>query len=69
MLTASSSRGIPRIVWALGLVSSLMGLSSELVHSLLAGWLWQEYGAALTCCVGAGFAAVSLLLSLRRHLL
>lgn len=52
---------------AFGLFNLLSGVAL-LLASLLAGWLWQEYGAMLTFCVGAGFATASLLLlSLRRR--
>lgn len=40
-------RGIPRTVWALGLVSLFMDLSSELVHSLLPLFLVGTLGASM----------------------
>jgi MFS family permease len=46
-LAAKSSRGIPRTVWALGLVSLFMDLSSELVHSLLPLFLVGTLGASM----------------------
>lgn len=42
-----SPRGIPRTVWALGLVSLCMDLSSELVHSLLPLFLVGTLGASM----------------------
>lgn len=74
-------RAIPRSIWALGLVSLLMDTSSEtafgvfnlvsggamLAASVLAGWLWDQYGAPATFYAGAGFTAVALL-GLSKHL-
>lgn len=44
---STPTRGIPRTVWALGLVSLLMDLSSELVHSLLPLFLVGTLGASM----------------------
>ena len=44
-------RGIPRSVWALGLVSMLMDVSSEMIHSLLPVFLVTVIGAS-TLTVG-----------------
>ena len=41
-------RGIPRPVWALGLVSLFMDLSSEMIHSLLPVYLVAVLGASAT---------------------
>ncbi|MGH8741976.1 MAG: MFS transporter, partial [Burkholderiales bacterium] len=45
-------RSVPRTVWALGIVSLLMDLSSELVHALVPVYL--------TVVLGASMAAVGL---------
>lgn len=47
VLSAASSRGIPRTVWALGFVSLFMDLSSELVHSLLPVFLVGTLGVSM----------------------
>lgn len=39
--------GIPRTVWALGLVSLLMDLSSEIIHGLLPLFLTTTFGASV----------------------
>ena len=39
--------GLPRTVWALGLVSLLMDTSSELVHSLLPVFMTATLGASM----------------------
>ena len=55
MTTASATPAIPRTVWALGLVSLAMDLSSELIHSLLPVFLVTTLGAsALTVGVIEG---------------
>ena len=50
--TASTStviwRDVPKSVWALGFVSLLMDVSSELVHSLLPIFLFTVVGASTT---------------------
>ncbi|SDH63414.1 Predicted arabinose efflux permease, MFS family [Pseudomonas benzenivorans] len=46
-LAGKSPRGIPRTIWALGLVSLCMDLSSELVHSLLPLFLVGALGASM----------------------
>lgn len=38
---SDSRPAIPRAVWALGFVSLLMDVSSELIHSLLPVFIWQ----------------------------
>lgn len=43
-----SLRGVPRGVWALGLVSLFMDLSSEMIHSLLPIFLVSVLGASVT---------------------
>ncbi|MGD9604397.1 MAG: MFS transporter, partial [Gammaproteobacteria bacterium] len=40
--------GLPRTVWALGIVSLCMDASSELVHSLLPLYLAAGLGASMT---------------------
>lgn len=47
VLAARSHRAIPRTVWALGLVSLFMDLSSELVHSLLPVFLVGTLGVSV----------------------
>ncbi len=47
VLAAPSTRVIPRTVWALGFVSLLMDLSSELVHSLLPLFLVGTLGVSM----------------------
>ncbi len=39
-------REVPRTVWALGLVSMLMDISSEMIHSLLPVFLVAGLGAS-----------------------
>jgi len=39
--------GIPRTVWALGLVSMFMDISSEMIHSLLPVFLVSGLGASM----------------------
>ncbi len=43
----TSWRALPRSVWALGLVSMLMDLSSETIHALLPTFLALELGASM----------------------
>lgn len=63
VLAATSSRAIPRTVWALGLVSLCMDLSSELVHSLLPVFLVGTLGASvLTVGVIEGVAEATALI-------
>jgi MFS family permease len=62
--TAISWRDVPRSVWALGLVSLLMDISSELIHSLLPAFLVSVVGAStatvgLIAGVGEATAAVA----------
>ena len=52
---------------AFGLFNLASGIAL-LLASLIAGWLWQFHGAAVTFYAGAGFAAVALLLLLRWRL-
>ncbi len=48
-MTAKTNRiGIPRSIWALGLVSLFMDTSSELVHSLLPVFMVSTLGASMT---------------------
>ena len=47
MFETTSAHAIPRTVWALGFVSLLMDLSSELVHSLLPVFLVGTLGASM----------------------
>lgn len=62
-LPAATPRGIPRTVWALGLVSLCMDLSSELVHSLLPLLLVGSLGASmLTVGLIEGLAEATALL-------
>ena len=51
---------IPKSVWALGFVSMFMDISSEMI----AGLLWDLYGAAMPFFAGAAFAAITLLVLL-----
>ena len=51
MTTAATLRAIPRGVWALGLVSMFMDVSSEMVHALLPVFLVSVLGAG-TVAVG-----------------
>ncbi|WP_334187014.1 MFS transporter [Noviherbaspirillum sp.] len=46
--TPGSLRKIPRTVWALGFVSMLMDISSEMIHSLLPVFLTVVLGASAT---------------------
>src|SRR5688572_32676867 len=48
MSTPSSRPRVPSAVWALGIVSLLMDMSSELVHSLLPLFLVGVLGASAT---------------------
>ena len=74
---AHTLRQIPSGIWVLGLVSMLMDISSEMVHSLLPMFmvttlgmsvlvvgLWGSFGPAATFHVGAGFCALTLLMLL-----
>jgi len=45
-------RTIPRGVWALGLVSMSMDISSEMIHGLLPAFLVSVLGATSTAVVG-----------------
>ena len=45
---ATTSRGLPRAIWALGLTSLFMDISSELVHGLLPLFLVVNLGASAT---------------------
>ena len=61
-------RAIPRAVWALGLVSLLMDISSEMIHGLLPVFLVSVLGASTTMVgliegVGEATASMSKLLS------
>lgn len=47
-------------------VFNLVGGLALLLASVIAGWLWQAYGAAMAFYAGAVFSALSLLLLLRR---
>jgi len=51
---------------AFGLFNLVSGVAL-LLASVLAGWLWQLYGAATTFHAGAGFAALALLLLVGRR--
>src|SRR4029079_14863269 len=56
-MKSSGAAGIPRGVWALGLVSLCMDLSSELIHALLPLYLATVLGAsALTIGIIEGIA-------------
>jgi MFS family permease len=62
------SRAMPRAVWALGLVSLLMDISSEMIHGLLPVFLVSVLGASTTMVgliegVGEGTASISKLFS------
>jgi MFS family permease len=46
---------------AFGLFNLASGLCM-LLASLIAGWLWETYGPAITFCVGAGFSLSSLVM-------
>lgn len=57
---AKPAQGIPRTIWALGLVSLFMDASSELVHSLLRLFLVGTLGASmLTLGLTEGLAEAS----------
>lgn len=51
---------------AFGLFNLFSG-AALLLASVLAGWLWQQYGAATTFLAGAGFAGLALVLLLSRR--
>lgn len=51
---------------AFGLFNLFSG-AALLLASVLAGWLWQQYGAATTFHAGAGFAGLALVLLLSRR--
>jgi MFS family permease len=58
------SRGIPRSVWMLGLVSLFMDVSSEMIHSLLPVFLVVELGAsALSLGMIEGIAEATALIT------
>ncbi len=64
----AQGRAIPRAVWALGLVSMLMDISSEMIHGLLPVFLVSVLGASTTMVgliegVGEGTASISKLFS------
>ncbi|WP_079201538.1 MFS transporter [Pseudomonas sp. CC6-YY-74] len=62
-LAVNPAQGIPRTIWALGLVSLFMDMSSELVHSLLPLFLVGTLGASmLTVGLIEGLAEASALL-------
>ena len=69
------STPVPRAIWALGFVSLLMDVSSELIHSLLpvfmftalAGLLWDQLGAAFSFVAGGIFATLALFAVLWRR--
>ncbi|EIK52383.1 major facilitator superfamily transporter [Stutzerimonas stutzeri TS44] len=50
---------------AFGLFNLVSGIAL-LLASVLAGWLWQTYGAAVTFYAGAGFSALALVLLMLR---
>ena len=52
MSTTPRRPSMPRTIWALGLVSLLMDLSSEIIHSLLPLFLTVTLGASVAM-VGA----------------
>ncbi|MFN3577352.1 MAG: hypothetical protein ACK4TJ_10270, partial [Tabrizicola sp.] len=55
--TASPWRGLPAGIWALGFVSMLMDISSEMIHALLPVYLTVGLGAtALAVGVIEGIA-------------
>jgi MFS family permease len=45
--TSAASKAIPRSVWALGLVSMLMDISSEMIHALLPVYMVTALGASV----------------------
>lgn len=64
----AQGRVIPRAVWALGFVSLLMDISSEMIHGLLPVFLVSVLGASTTMVgliegVGEGTASISKLFS------
>jgi len=66
--SAPGLRAIPRAVWALGLVSMLMDVSSEMIHGLLPVFLVSVLGASTAMVgliegVGEGTASISKLFS------
>jgi hypothetical protein len=44
---AKPARGIPHSIWALGFVSLLMDVSSELIHSLLPVFMFTALGVSV----------------------
>jgi len=48
--------GFPRSIWALGLVSLFMDISSEMIHALLPVYLVSVLGASMTA-VGSSKAS------------
>jgi hypothetical protein len=59
------AKGIPRSIWALGLVSLLMDVSSELIHSLLPVFMFTALGVSvftIGLIEGAAPAALSMIL-------
>jgi len=67
-LSRAERRAMPRAVWALGLVSLLMDISSEMIHGLLPVFLVSVLGASTTMVgliegVGEGTASISKLFS------
>lgn len=68
MTSRAERRAIPRAVWALGLVSLLMDVSSEMIHGLLPVFLVSVLGASTTMVgliegVGEATASISKLFS------
>ncbi|HUL46982.1 MAG TPA: MFS transporter [Steroidobacteraceae bacterium] len=66
--SGAQGRAIPRAVWALGFVSLLMDISSEMIHGLLPVFLVSVLGASTTMVgliegVGEGTASISKLFS------
>jgi MFS family permease len=66
--SATGLRAMPRAVWALGLVSMLMDISSEMIHGLLPVFLVSVLGASTAMVgliegVGEGTASISKLFS------
>jgi MFS family permease len=63
-LRSKASRALPAGIWALGLVSMLMDISSELIHSLLPVFMTSVLGVSMTTIglvegVAEGTAAVT----------
>ena len=61
-------RGLPRSIWALGFVSMLMDISSEMIHSVLPVFLVTALGASMLAVgvvegIGEGTASISKLFS------